>query len=203
MAEEKTGVTWNVWGVPPIHVDPKRCRYVVWRSDTGLEWSHKLPKDVAETVASFANWLEREQSLDKQPGEFPALQKVLDDWQGKCDAKWKEACPSEAPDVVRDVGLSESTFQARTLATSGEFEAALKRGDHLIYARRNQGGLWDYIVEKYPEEISQGTKPTFQGSHEKYQSLLADAKGIEEALKTLGYTNLQERARRLVTALES
>ncbi|KKM19068.1 hypothetical protein LCGC14_1659470, partial [marine sediment metagenome] len=128
----------------------------------GREWGYPMAKPAAEAVADFANWLEREQSLDKQPEEvpaqqrmklrdppFPGLKPVVDDLLDKSGTLKRLALE---PDVVREVCLADSTYEVQTLASSEEFKAALDRGDHLVYARRELGGLWDYIVEKFPEE---------------------------------------------------
>ena len=111
-----------------------------------------LTKGKADAVVEFANWLERKENLDKQPGE----EKPVDGWEASMGdqsgiiAKIKTV----DPDVLRDLSLGDGTYEVQTLASSKEFKAALDRGDQLVYARRQLGGLWDYIVEKFPPDVS-------------------------------------------------
>ena len=155
----------------------------------GREWGYPMAKPAAEAVADFANWLE---------APDPALGKVLEDW-GREVREMKK----EQPDVVRDVGLGDGTYEVQTLASSEEFKAALERGDHLVYARRQLGGFWDYIVEKFPEEVSR--KDSRPSSELRAQTLLK--KEIDDPVRRIfsevEVAKLVRRIRGLVRALDS
>ncbi len=160
-----------------------------------------LTKGKADAVVEFANWLERKENLDKQPGE----EKPVDGWEASMGdqsgiiAKIKTV----DPDVLRDLSLGDGTYEVQTLASSKEFKAALDRGDQLVYARRQLGGLWDYIVEKFPEEVRR--KDSRPSPELRAQTLLKEEidDPVRRIFSEVEVAKLVRRIRRLVRTLDS
>ena len=153
------------------------------QTDEGEFWPQLgfvyLTEEKAKAVAEFANWLERKENIEKQSaGRRDGWEATIGDQSGII-AKIKTA----DPDVVRDLSLGDGTYEVQTLASSKEFKAALERGDQLVYARRQLGGLWDYIVEKFPPDVS--VDPSDPIRQVRVKPLLEDAREIKRALLEL------------------
>ena len=198
---------------------PSLRPWYIYNVETGQKYYScgVLSEEQADQLAYFANWLEREQSLDKQPGPVLLAQELLNrKRKDPSTSAFTEPSP-EHPDVVRAQALSESTFEVGSMATHEELKVALDRGDHLVYAKLLLDG-WAYIVEKFSEEVSQKDTSDDPIRQVRVKPLLEDARVIERKLdmlsghsdervdwKTVAATweELHERAKRLVKALES